>query len=159
MIDEIFQKRPKKHVRDLNIVPIIDMLVTVIFFLLMSTSFIEYTKLTLPPSVTVTAPVESKKLPLLPKLVVRSGANGYEVHLSWQGSEPGHDSVDCNQSDIIPRVEAMLKKFKERHADERTLQISMERSVKYQTLISVMDASKDLIPDVVLLSYNEVNAP
>ena len=77
MIDEILQKRPKKRMKDLNIVPILDMLTTVIFFLLMSTSFIEYTKLTLPPASTISSANSSAVPPVAPKMTVKNLNDGY----------------------------------------------------------------------------------
>ena len=164
MIDQIFQKKPKKPTRDLNIVPILSMLTTVIFFLLMSTSFIEYTKLTLPPSQSVAAPLGAEAVKsLAPILYVRPVGTPVgtkiELHLTWQGKDPGHDLIESEPEMVLSQAEVLFRKFNSQFPLEKTLQISLEKSIKYQTLISIMEATKNLIPDIVLLSYREVNQP
>jgi len=76
MIEQILHTKKKKHVQDLNIVPILDMLTTVIFFLLMSTTFMEYTKLTLPPAASVVATGKNATQPMNPKLLLRGQSRG-----------------------------------------------------------------------------------
>lgn len=156
MIDDILQKKPKKHTKELNLVPILDMLTTVIFFLLLSTSFIEYTKLTLPPASTSSAPIEQKDPPLAPKvLVTQKDANAYSIRLSWGGAHPGQNVVQAEEAMITEKAQQMIQSFSKRYPKEKTLQVSMGKTVKYQALISVMDAARDFLPDVVLASYTE----
>lgn len=155
MIDDILQRRPKKHTRDLNIVPILDMLTTVIFFLLMSTTFIEYTKLTLPPAKTVTSTTPSASNPITPKLIVVPKGENFTLKLTWQGKQPGEDAVLSSEANVVPKLMDVLKKFSAKYPSEKTLQVSLEKDVPYQVLISVMDSARDVIPDVVLLSYHE----
>lgn len=155
MIEDILQKRPKKHVKDLNIVPILDMLTTVIFFLLMSTSFIEYTKLTLPPASTSSAPIENKDPPIAPKVLVTEKDNKYSIRLSWGGGHPGQNVIQAEEATIVTQTQNLLKGFSTRYPKEKTLQISMGKAVKYQALISVMDGARDYTPDMVLTSYTE----
>jgi biopolymer transport protein ExbD len=156
MIDEILQSRKKKHVKDLNIVPILDMLTTVIFFLLMSTSFMEYTKLTLPPASTVSAPVESTTPPVAPKLLIKLAANGqYQAKLIWGGRRPGSEVIVANSEEMVKKITEVLQNFKNKYNNEKTLQLSLARSVPYQELIHAMDAARESLPDVVLSSYQE----
>ena len=156
MLEDILQKRPKKHIQDLNIVPILDMLTTVIFFLLMSTSFIEYTKLTLPPASTSSAPIEQKDPPVAPKVFVTEKVKDqYSIRLQWGGGHPGQQVTETDETNIIPKTQELLKTFSQRYPKEKTLQISMGKLVKYQALISVMDGARDFTPDMVLMSYSE----
>lgn len=143
--------------RDLNIVPILDMLTTVIFFLLMSTTFIEYNKLTLPPAKTVTSTVQSDVEPLSPRLLVTFKGEALKLRLIWKGKNPGENEVESTPAEIGTKLQILLKQFAEKYPNEKTLQVSLEKDVSYQTLISIMDGSKDLIPDVVLLSYHEAS--
>jgi biopolymer transport protein ExbD len=159
MIDEILQRRPKKKFHELNIVPILDMLTTVIFFLLMSTTFIEYTKLTLPPAKTVTQTSVSAALPLVPRLLVNQTGNGYSLRLVWKGPKPGETTTESTEKNIVPDLKKLLQQFAVQFPTEKTLQVSMQKDVKYQVLISVMDGARDLLPDVVLLSYREASEP
>ncbi len=153
MIDEILQKRPRKKAKDLNIVPILDMLVTVIFFLLMSTSFMEYTKLTLPPASTVSAPNTNTAPPVAPKLAVHSQGNGYLITLLWNGEKPGQKSLSADEATVLSKTQEILKEFSLRYPKEKTLQLALGQFVKYQVLISVMDGARDYTPDMVLTSY------
>ncbi len=159
MMDEFFPKLQKKHAKDLNIVPILDMLVTVIFFLLMSTSFIEYTKLSLPPSATVESATQSKIPPLAPKLKVIQRDAVYEVRLSWGGPNPGMTTVKASSEALLEgETRKLVAAFSLKFPNEKTVQISMGRQVHYQNLISAMDGARDHLPDVVLSSYTEVDA-
>lgn len=159
MIDDILRKRPKKKTTDLNIVPILDMLTTVIFFLLMSTTFIEYTKLTLPPAKTVVSSSSDASNPVTPKLLVSALTNGgLKLHLVWHGKKSGETSIEVKaEENVIEKLQAVLKHFATDYPAEKTLQVSLGKEVKYQSLISVMDSARDIIPDIVLLSYYEVS--
>jgi len=156
MIDQILQTKKKKHVQDLNIVPILDMLTTVIFFLLMSTTFLEYTKLTLPPAATVTATGENSSQPLNPKLSLKSSGPGAFVSiLSWGGANPERISNPAKEGDLLEVVKQQAQRFSSKFPSEKTLQISLERNLPYQTLISTMDGAREVFPDIVLMSYEE----
>ena len=158
MFDEIMQRRPKRHLGGLNIVPILDMLTTIIFFLLISTSFIEYTKLTLPPAKMVISTKLAGTKPVLPKLLVTAIGKDYSLRLVWQGSEPGSDQAEARQSTVASQLQTLIEKFALKYPAEKTLQVSLDRGVNYQVLISVMDGARALMPDVVLLSYQEVTS-
>lgn len=153
MIDDILQRRPRKKAKDLNIVPILDMLVTVIFFLLMSTTFIEYTKLTLPPASTVTAPATNPAPPVAPKISVHAQGTKYLITLIWNGAHPGQKSIQADEATVISKTSEVLKSFVASYPAEKTLQIAMGPTVKYQVLISLMDGARDYTPDMVLTSY------
>ncbi|MBC7396063.1 MAG: biopolymer transporter ExbD, partial [Bdellovibrionales bacterium] len=134
-----------------------DMLTTVIFFLLMSTTFIEYNKLTLPPASTVVSTSQSAADPLRPKLLVTRAGKELSLYLVWQGKTPGHQVIKVDPAEVSAKLTELLKTFAEKYPTEKTLQVSLDKEVNYQVLISVMDGSRELMPDVVLLSYHEVN--
>lgn len=163
MIDTIFENRPKRHVRDLNIVPILDMLTTVIFFLLMSTSFMEYTKLTIPPSGTTTVSTANLPPPLAPKMLLGKNPNGtLELLLTWQGEKPGERRQQIpvaqeaiHNTRLLEAGRNLTKELLTLFPKEKTLQIGMESQVPYQNLITLMDGVRENISDVVLISYEE----
>lgn len=166
MIDSIFEKRPKRHVKDLNIVPILDMLTTVIFFLLMSTGFMEYTKLTVPPSGTTTVSASGGPPPLTPKMFLGKNTDGsLELLLSWQGSKPGElrkkvgptEGTGTNP-ELLSAGKDLAKEFVKENPSERTIQVGLEPEVAYQNLVTLMDGIRESLPDVVLISYDEVRA-
>jgi biopolymer transport protein ExbD len=158
MIDEIFQKPRKKHTKDLNIVPILDMLVTVIFFLLMSTSFIEYTKLSLPPASSVAVSTGGDHPPISPKIYVSQSNDQYTLQLKWAGKAPGVASRSADAKTIESKTRELMLDFSKAYPGEKTLQVSMKKSVNYQSLISLMDGARDYLPDIVLTSYTNAEA-
>lgn len=162
MIDQIFQNRPKKHVRDLNIVPILDMLTTVIFFLLMSTSFMEFTKLTVPPSSTSSVSVSDAPPPLSPKMFLVRAGEGYSLSLRWGGKRAGEAVEKLKEQDpqklreeLFNASRKLATDFQEKNPTEKTLQVALAPLVPYQMLISMMDGVQEKMPDVVLISYRE----
>lgn len=166
-MDDFLLKPQRRHVRHLNIVPILDMLTTVIFFLLLSTSFIQFTKLTVPPSQvsTITDPIAPP--PLAPKLVVvKAGADLHRLILTWAGKEPGEDArpyrAATDPKKDVPELAAlagkMISDFHTKFPTEKSLQIGLGHDVEYQKLIAVMDGARENMPDIVLISYNEAES-
>lgn len=146
---------------DLNIVPILDMLVCVIFFLLLTTSFMVLTKQTLPPSSvsTITDPVIPP--PVSPKLSLIESNQGLKAQLSWSGLHPGKLEEQVAKDDrdaLIQKVGELMQKFAKSYPNEKTLQIGLGAQIEYQNLISVMDAVKEVTPDMVLFDYREAEA-
>jgi biopolymer transport protein ExbD len=166
MMEELFTKPQRRHIKDLNIVPILDMLTVIIFFLLMSTSFMEYTKLTLPPSATATVSSAVKSPPLAPKIfMVKDGEDALKIMLMWGGAKPGeqvHRVAGSKPNDVrakIMKVTAGLTKdFNKKFPQEKTVQMGAGARVSYQDLISMMDGVRDSLPDIVLVSYAEAEA-
>lgn len=163
-MDKFFLRRQKREIGELNIVPILDMFVCVIFFLLLSTTFLAYTKNTLPPSSTsVMEDLGSKAPPLVPKLFLKREANTYQFNLNWLGSAPGEikkiksqNEIDANPDLMIEVTKEIFKDFNKIYPQEKTIQVTMSQDIEYQKLISIMDAARDYVPDVVLFSYEEI---
>ncbi|MFL5815408.1 MAG: ExbD/TolR family protein [Bdellovibrionia bacterium] len=167
MFDDIFQRPHPKHVKDLNLVPVIDMFTTVLFFLILSTSFYTYTKLTVPPAQVDTITKPLPKPPLAPRLLLASGKAGAKVQLvlTWEGSEPGEaeetivsQDPKATPEEIRKKANSMLETFLKKNPDEKSIRLSMTPNTSYQYLISVMDGVRDRISDVVLTSYEEADA-
>ena len=165
MIDGIFEKRHRRHIKDLNIVPILDMLTTVIFFLLMSTSFLEFTKLTVPPSQTTAASGAATAPPLSPKLVLVQRAEGLKLLLTWGGAAPGEaietlkaSNPDERRERVLEASRKLVEAFAKEHPSEKTLQLGLGARIPYQDLISAMDGARETLPDIVLISHHEAEA-
>jgi biopolymer transport protein ExbD len=162
MNDFGFPQRKKKTIEELNVVPILDMFVSIVFFLLLSTSMVGMTKIVLPPSATSTVESTNTKIPLNPKLFVIAAVDkpGFlKIILKWEGNKPGSDSVLVaedifrDQTPVVNAIKDMLKKFKNDHAEEKTVQISLQSGMAYQWLISAMDGAREILPDMILSSY------
>lgn len=163
MTDFGFPQKKKRTIEDLNVVPILDMFVSIVFFLLLSASMVGMTKLVLPPSATNSVESNSTKVPLNPKLflVASSNAvNGVKAVLRWEGDNPGEEAIELpfnvleKQDSAIQELKKMITKFKERYPDEKTLQISLQSTIIYQWLITAMDSARESLPDIVLVSYD-----
>ena len=165
-MDELFSKPTRRHIKDLNLVPIIDMFTTVVFFLLLSTGFMAYTQITVPPSKSsVTTGAAAAIPPLSPKLLIWSTSRGaIRFNLTWRGKDPGetNETLTSTTSEpprelIVQKSYELLNKLKEAHPDEKTLQLGLGSSIPYQVLISAMDGARMALPDLVLISYGEAD--
>jgi len=162
-----FPKRQKKSIGELNVVPILDMFVSIVFFLLLSASMIGMTKIVLPPSATSSIESGSTRVPLNPKLLVLSmGAKTEDIKLvlKWNGTKPGtqtlvlKEDIFKSQKNSIIEIKKMIQSFKDQYPEEKTIQISMQSKVPYQWLISTMDGVREILPDIVLNSYSLADA-
>jgi len=167
MNDFTFPKRAKKSIDDLNVVPILDMFVSIVFFLLLSASMVGMTKLVVPPSATSVIESGSTKVPINAKLNViplDSKMEAIKIVFKWEGAKPGElslslkEDIFVNQKVVVGKIKEMVQKFKNQYPGERTVQISMQTMIPYQWLITVMDGVTELLPDVVLNSYTVADA-
>ncbi len=162
MIDDFFERTKSQKIGELNVVPILDMLMSVIFFLLLSTTLIGYTKLEVPPA-KISQDSKESAIPLSPKLFIKEKNNNLEFRLQWSGPKPSFVNEKLEISQNLPTLDfdksvrelvfKMSKSFKDLYPDEQTLELGMAETVPYQILISVMDGVKTNIKDVVLISY------
>lgn len=166
MIEEFLQKKPHRHVKEIPLAPVLDLLVVVIFFLVLSTSFIDLTKQTLPPSAvsTITDPVAPP--PVSPKLLgVRKGA-GYRLFLRWSGESPGQDekivAAAADPAGVAKDLETaafeLMKSFKERYASQSSVQIGLGPDLTYQEMISIMDGARAHVGEIVMIAPAEALA-
>lgn len=163
-MDDLFERPHKREIPELNLVPIIDMFTTVIFFLLLSTVFVAYTKLTVPPAKisTITEPLAPP--PVSATLLVGSGSapGRARVVVEWAGKEPGHTQTEAptqhepnTPSPLLEATKKLITDFHKKFPEEKTIRVALARDAEYQSLITVMDAVEQDVPDVVLVSYDE----
>lgn len=159
-----FETGNRQHVPEPDLVPILDGLTSVIFFLLLSISFIGLTKITVPPSASsVVTASDSKKPPLSPKLKVKNIGNELHLELAWLGEKPDQkvskEVRNLNRNvllGLIEKVKVLSTEFKEIYPEEKTIQLAMSQDLNYQEMISIMDGLRPVFDDIVLNSYNEV---
>lgn len=164
-MDDLFQRDKPRSGIDLNIVPIMDMLICVIFFLLLSTTFLGFTNLQVPPSqvTTITDPVRPE--PVAPKIMAFIRDNRLQIRMEWNGLRPGERTISIEPQQLMGRAlkvqtqtRAMVEEFKKVYPNENTVQVSLSAEIPYQILISLMDGVRERLPDIVLFSYQEVEA-
>jgi biopolymer transport protein ExbD len=157
-------EKKNKGLDELNIVPIMDMFISIIFFLLLSTSMMNYTKHVLPPSGTkaITDSTETK-LPLSPKIYIIKKDESYFAIFKWEGANPGSNKTELKADfmdkpeHLVEEIKKFVGEFKKLNPLEKTIQITMQSDLPYQMLISVMDALREMMPDVVLSTYKSAD--
>lgn len=184
-MDNSFSKPTRRHTRELNLVPILDMMTTLIIFLLQITSFLEFTKITVPPSATATITDPIRPPPVSPKMFLmrKNAQTPLRVQLVWTGEKPGelHELVSGEQLKtiegsaevVLKAVKKVTAAFNTQFPGERTMQLGAASNIPYQLLISSMDGvqmaftaavSKDKtakisdLANIVLVSYQDVDA-
>jgi biopolymer transport protein ExbD len=160
-----FLKKPKRHhVKEIPLAPILDLLVVVIFFLILSATFIEMRQNTIPPSSTVVAKNSDAKedlAPLNPKLIMALEKNEITLMLSWRGASPGILTKKLKAKDISYDRDLksstlnILTEFKKKYPDETKLQIGWQGNIKYQSVLTVVDGAMLGMKDLVLISPEE----
>ncbi len=155
----------RKETPEPDLVPIVDCLVSVIFFLLFSTTFIELTKIVVPPAAVSNATMADSKVPVSPKFFLSVNGNTIDLQLSWGGSNPGKLKGNVIRVEahgvsaaLESKVKEMADEFQKSNANENTMQIALSKDASYQEMINMMDGlmkSKKTF-DIVLMSPNEV---
>jgi hypothetical protein len=154
----------RKHTPEPDLVPILDGLTAVIFFLLLSISFVGLTKVTMPPSVaSVASP--SQETPLSARLKATLVDSNIQLKLEWIGKKPGslreiviRQEPHIKNQALIVTVKKMTSDFKAKYPDENTLQLALSETLSYQEMISMMDGALGQLKDIALSSYDEANA-
>ncbi len=154
----------RKHTPEPDLVPILDGLTAVIFFLLLSISFVGLTKVTMPPSVaSIASP--SKETPLSARLKATLVDSTIKLKLEWIGKKPGsiresviREEPNKKNQALIEAVKKMTTDFKTRYPDENTLQLALSETLNYQEMISMMDGALGQLKDIALSSYDVANA-
>lgn len=162
-----FAELHRRHNPEPELVPILDALTCIIFFLMYTTTFMELTSLTVPPSA---VSVISKNdpivgVPVSPKLFVDVKDQSLIIKLKWTGSAPGSTSKKIDRSDperyskeLQEVVATVVAEFTSKFPNEKSIQIAISERGTYQELVSVMDGTIKSVPDVVLLSPDDVKS-
>lgn len=162
-----FTELHRRHNPEPELVPILDALTCIIFFLMYTTTFMELTSLTLPPSaISVVAKNDpSVGVPVAPKLYIDIKDQTLFIKLKWSGASPGHVSKkverpqpDRYSADLEKTVAGIVAEFAAKFPNEKSLQIAINERGTYQELVSVMDGITKTVPDVVLLSPDDVKS-
>lgn len=150
----------------IDLVPILDALTVVIFFLVLSSVFIDLTKLTLPPSeISSSVTIANTELPLSPVISgIFQGQNAVQINLSWGGTSPSKLSREVPRkmgrgkaTAIEEASRELVKEFLQQHPNEKSIRIWISKEGTYQELISLMDGVRSNIQDLVLVASEETN--
>lgn len=163
MFDE-FLATEKAHIPEPELVPILDALTAVIFFLLLSTTFLELTKITVPPSQTSVISDPVSPPPAQPKIFVKlKGKSELLLTMRWGGSHPhqlqrtvARMSDNARSPELEKSLQEMVADFKRQYPDEKAVQLALSEAATYQEMVSAMDGIRTELQDIVLISYEEV---
>jgi len=151
----------RKQTMEPDLVPILDGLTAVIFFLLLSISFVGLTKVTLPPSVASVTPA-NQETPLSTRIRAYLDKSTIVVKMDWIGKKPGSMSETVVRGEpteknlaLIEAVQKLTTRYKESFPEENTLQLSLGESMSYQEMISIMDGALGQLKDIALSSYED----
>lgn len=166
MKDFIAKPARRRRIREIPLAPVLDLLTVIIFFLLLSTSFVELTKQTLPPSSLSVITDPSTAIPLsLRFFMVRQGRN-YNFIYRWTGDKPGEESraipASVNESqrtkDIRDIAANLSEKLKQRFPNEASVQLGLGSNITYQEVIAFMDGVREHFDDLVMVSPQDAEA-
>lgn len=145
--------RRKKQVGELNLVPMIDILVVLVFFLLVNSTGVSILGIDLPDATKTSTPDANRQ-----PLVVTVRSNG--LVLSQGASELGRFGSAAEGYDYQALTESLLA-VKSAHPEETRITLLLEPEVSHNTLVQAMDAVRitpvnggrslrDLFPNIAL---------
>ena len=150
----------------IDLVPVIDAMTCVIFFLLLSSTFVEFTKITMPQATSAIAATSvSKDPPISPKLI--GVIQGKELHmvLSWTGKTPdriikkvARDPKNARSISLQATTKEIVAEFKKKFPEEKAILLGFSPQVTYQEVISSMDGAREELQDLVMVSWTEAQA-
>jgi biopolymer transport protein ExbD len=151
---DIYATRKKKKIEDVNVAPILDVMFTIIFFLLVATSFEAYTKLTVPPSrVSAAQAKPGDEPPANPRVIVHKAGNGkFNIQISAAGKTPYEKDKDSDFEKLRINVSELVKNYLKKNPSEKTYQLTIESDMIYDVLIQAMDGIRESSEDVVLVA-------
>jgi biopolymer transport protein ExbD len=161
---DFLKKTKRRHVKEIPLAPILDLLTVVIFFLILSASFIEIRQDTLPPSSTVVTksdPLVPIVIPLNPKLILGKNNGEMVLLLKWFGQTPGQiikklklskSNYDAN---LKQNTNDIVKDFMKKFPKESQIQLGWQGNIKYQTVLTVVDGVLTEMKDLVFISPEE----
>jgi biopolymer transport protein ExbD len=164
-----FEKKKHRHVKEIPLAPVLDLLTVVVFFLVLSSTFEVYKKNILPPaqvSKTESSNIDKDKtdIPVNPKILIVLENGDLNIRLKWFGKKPGViEKLGVIRSDdqrynikLKESIEGLLNQFLAEYPQETAIQLGFSRQVYYQEVLSAYDGVLSKTPDVVLLSFDEV---
>lgn len=158
----------KHRIPEMDLVPILDGMTSVIFFLILSSTFIQYTKITLPPSQIAPAsstPPDtppSTDPPMNPRIFTLKEDKELILTLTWQGKTPDKiikkipvDAKGKRSVELYESAKTLGEEFKKKFPDEKNIQLGFSGAANYQQMLDVMDGIRKTMKDIVLLSSSE----
>jgi biopolymer transport protein ExbD len=133
---------------DLNIVPMMDMFVSIIPFLLLSAVFMTITLIDVPLPAPVAQALQQDRDGLNKEVTIRVNMDqktGISIEVRDMSGKSTHMSVPKSGQDYD--FKALHKKFveiKQRHPKTFKIELNPHESVEYKSIVQVMDAARNM---------------
>jgi len=154
--------RRKKQVGELNLVPMIDILVVLVFFLLVNSTGVSILGIDLPDATKTSTPDNTR-----PPLVATIRSSG--LTLTEGGAEIGRFG-DASEGFDFKGLSERLLQVKDARPEEKRITLLIEPAITHDTLVQTMDAVRvtavdggrnlrDLFPNIALGDAPALAAP
>lgn len=133
---------------ELNLVPILDALVTLIAFLLFSSAFLAIVAIDSPAPLLAPATEQVEKMKEQPLQLTAYIQQNQIIISDWSGSRENHtipnvpDAKTNEPRYDIEKFHQVLLEIKGRHLNETKLILKPEGGVSYEYIVSIMDAAR-----------------
>ena len=140
----MFVRKQKKSPPKLNLIPILDSVFIFIFFLLMSTQFIEIYQIgsEVPSIKTVDTQKDNDDEPL--NLTLKISEN--EIQIMTGVPLSLYESISLAEGKGILELQKKLWKIKGNNNDENTVRLRPNPDVSYEHIVKIIDASRKIHP-------------
>ncbi len=122
-----FRKKLQQDQPELNFIPLIDVLLVIIIFLVVSTTFSKFSELKINLPVAEANPIENKNIPI-------------NVSITEDGKYTINEDV---LSDItIEAIQERLMEISKKNQDKMPVVINADAKTNHQSVVNVMEASR-----------------
>ncbi len=149
---DIYSPRKKKAWRAITVTPVLDVMFTIIFFLLVATSFEAYTKLTVPPSHVSPSPQTATEPPAIPGVIVHDAGTEFRIELKAGGKAPVSMDRRSGLRNLRSTITKMVQEYMSKNPSEKTMQLTLESQLSYEILVKAMDGIRSITEDIVLVA-------
>ena len=135
--------RHREYDFKINIVPILDTVFVMLFFLLMYANFVVYTEITSDlPMVSTEPPPKDRHEPLA--LTLRIDVDGIEVSTGVPSTPRKKIGKDAQGMYNFEELRTFLLELKKAYTDERTVVLEPASNISYEDIVKIMDNVRDL---------------
>ncbi len=142
------RRKSKSQTIELNLVPILDALVTLVSFLLFSTAFLSIVSIDSPVPLVAPAPTQIEELKEKPLQLTATIQKEQIVVTDWTASREAHtipSVLDPKTGELrydLEKFHQILVEIKHRFPNELKVILKPEAGVAYETLVDIVDSSR-----------------
>ncbi len=142
------RRKSRAETIELNLVPILDALVTLVSFLLFSTAFLAIVSIDSPVPLVAPAQNQIEELKEKPLQLTATIQKEQIVITDWTGSREAHtiaSVLDQKSGDMrydLDKFHQILVEIKHRYPQEMKIILKPESGVAYESLVDIMDSAR-----------------